>query len=175
MEIKIGDKIVIHSYKHNKCLHRIWKNATILEDNEDYIVVANKRTKVVEATGRFWYTREPSVSFFFKNHWYNVIAIIKKKEVTYYCNVGSPVLIDDEALKYIDYDLDIKVNSDFTYKILDIYEYKTHQKLMNYPEDIKLILAREMLNLKAKIDKRRIPFNAELVLNWYDKLLNLQG
>jgi uncharacterized protein len=173
MEKKIGDKIIIHSYKHNKSLHRIWKNATILEDNEDYIVVANKRTKVVEATGRFWYTREPSVSFFFKNHWYNVIAIIKKKEVTYYCNVGSPVLIDDEALKYIDYDLDIKVNSDFTYKILDVYEYKTHQKLMNYPEDIKLILAREMLILKAKIDKRSIPFNAELVLNWYDKLLNL--
>lgn len=173
MERKIGDKIIIHSYKHDKSLHRIWKNATILEDNDDYIVVANRRTKVVEASGRFWYTREPSVSFFFKNHWYNVIAIIKKNEVTYYCNVGSPVLIDEEALKYIDYDLDIKVNCDFTYKILDIYEYKNHQKLMNYPEDIKNILAREMLDLKQRIDKRNIPFNAKLVLSWYDKLLSL--
>ncbi|MDY0317022.1 MAG: DUF402 domain-containing protein [Candidatus Izemoplasmatales bacterium] len=175
MDTNIGSKIVIHSYKHDKSLHRMWKNATILEDNEDLIIVANRRTKVVESTGRFWYTKEPSVAFFFKNHWYNVIAIIKKGEVTYYCNVGSPVLIDEEALKYIDYDLDLKVDSDFSYKILDIYEYKMHQEMMQYPNDIKQILAKEMLNLKSRIDKREYPFNSEWVLGWYNKFLSLKG
>lgn len=175
MNHNAGKKIVIHSYKHDKTLHRMWKNATILEDNDEYIIVANKRTKVVESSGRFWYTREPSVSFFFKDHWYNVIAIIKKGEVTYYCNVGSPVLIDEEALKYIDYDLDLKVDSDFSYKILDIYEYKVHQEIMQYPEDIKLILAKEMLNLKARIDKRLVPFDQGFVLSWYNKFLSLKG
>ena len=174
MEALVGKKIVIHSYKHDKTLHRIWKNATILEENDDYYIVANHRTKVVESTGRFWYTREPSVSFFFKNHWYNVIAIIKDQEVTYYFNVVSPVLIDEESLKYIDYYLELKVNSDFSYKILDIYEYKMHQKIMEYPEDIKQILAKEMLNLKARIDKRKIPFNPKLVLEWYEVFLNLK-
>jgi len=152
----------------------MWKNAMILDENEEYIVVANKRTKVVESTGRFWYTREPSVAFFFKNHWYNVIAIIKKGIVNYYCNVGSPVLVDDEALKYIDYDLDLKVNSDFSYKILDIYEYKMHQEIMSYPEDIKQILAKEMLHLKKRIDERGIPFNQDFVLGWYNKFLSIK-
>jgi hypothetical protein len=175
MITKPGQPIVIHSYKHDKSLHRIWKNATILEENDEYFVVANQRTKVVESTGRFWYTREPSVAFFFKNHWYNVIAIIKNEAITYYCNVGSPALIDEEALKYIDYDLDLKVDSDYSYKILDIYEYKMHQKLMNYPEDIKMILAKEMLNLKSRIDKRLIPFNPKLVMSWYQKLLDMKG
>ena len=175
MDKLIGKKIVIHSYKHNKTLHRIWKNAVILEDNDDLVIVANKRTKVVESTGRFWYTKEPSVAFFFKNHWYNVIGIIKKGDVTYYCNVGSPVLLDDEALKYIDYDLDLKVDSDFSYKILDIYEYKIHQEVMKYPEEIKKILAREMVDLKQRIDKRDLPFNAEFVLGWYNKFLSIKG
>jgi len=171
MNSNFGKKIVIHSYKHDKTLHRIWKNATILEDNEDYLIVANQRTKVVESTGRFWYTKEPSVAFFFKNHWYNVIAILKNDEVTYYCNVGSPVLMDNEAVKYIDYDLDLKVESDFSYKILDIYEYKMHQEKMNYPDDIKTILAKELINLKVRIDKREIPFDPKVVLNWYNKFL----
>ena len=153
----------------------MWKNATVLEENDELIIVANRRTKVVESTGRFWYTKEPSVAFFFKNHWYNVIAIIKKGEVNYYCNVGSPVLIDEEALKYIDYDLDLKVDSDFSYKILDIYEYKMHQEMMQYPSDIKQILAKEMLNLKSRIDKREYPFNSEWVLGWYNKFLSLKG
>jgi protein associated with RNAse G/E len=175
MEALAGKKVIIHSYKHDKSLHRIWKNATILEENDEFFIVANKRTKVVESTGRFWYTKEPSVAFFFKNHWYNVIAIIKGQNVNYYCNVGSPVLIDEEALKYIDYDLDLKVESDFTYRILDINEYKMHRELMNYPEDIKNILAKEMLNLKSRIDNRGIPFNSDYVLSWYNKFLSLKG
>ncbi len=174
MDNLIGSKIVIHSYKHDKSLHRVWKNAVILEDNEECTIVANKRTKVIESTGRFWYTREPSVAFFFKNHWYNVIAIIKGGIVNYYCNVSSPVLIDEEALKYIDYDLDLKVDSDFNYKILDIYEYKLHQEKMQYPENIKQILAKEMLNLKSRIDKQDFPFNQDLVLNWYNKFLSIK-
>ncbi|MDY0023831.1 MAG: DUF402 domain-containing protein [Candidatus Izemoplasmatales bacterium] len=174
MDSVIGKKIVIHSYKHNKKLHRIWKNATLLEDNDEMIIVANKRTKVVESTGRFWYTKEPSVAFFFKNHWYNVIAILKENKVTYYCNIGSPVLMDEEAVKYIDYDLDIKVDSDFSYKILDIYEYKMHRDIMDYPQDIKLILAKEMLDLKSRIDRRDLPFDSELVMNWFNKFLSLK-
>ena len=169
----IGRKVVIHSYKHDKSLHRIWKNAIILDENEELIIVANKRTKVVESTGRFWFTKEPSVAFFFKNHWYNVIAILKQGVVNYYCNLGSPVFQDEEAIKYIDYDLDLKVDSELNYKILDIHEYKLHQEKMQYPEDIKLILAKEMLDLKSRIDQKDIPFNSSLVLDLYNKFLSI--
>lgn len=173
-ESLIGKKVVIHSYKHDKSLHRIWKNAIILDENEDLIIVANKRTKVVESTGRFWFTKEPSVAFFFKNHWYNVIAILKHGVVNYYCNLGSPVFHDEEAIKYIDYDLDIKVDNDLNYKILDIHEYKLHQEKMQYPEDIKLILAKEMLDLKSRIDQKAVPFDSDLVFDFYNKFLSLE-
>ena len=167
--------IILHSYKHDQSLHRVWKTETLLEDNEEVVILANKRTRVVESNGRFWYTKEPSVAFFFKKHWYNVIGIIKKSEITYYCNLSSPVVRDEEALKYIDYDLDIKVDSSFRMTVLDINEFNKHQELMQYPEKIKTILMEEFEDLKQRIASRGFPFKKETVREWYDKYLKLQG
>ena len=41
-----------------------------------------------------------------------MITQLKKDGVYYYCNLASPALYDREAIKYIDYDLDIKVFPD---------------------------------------------------------------
>lgn len=172
--MKIGDKVVLHSYKHDKMLHRVWKTEVVLENNSEMIIVANKRTKVIEDNGRFWYTKEPSVSFFFKKHWFNVIAIIKKKGLEYYCNISSPILYDEEALKYIDYDLDIKVNSNYKYTILDLNEYDRNQATMNYPDEVKKILLLELETLKKTIENRAFPFQKEIIMNWYEKYLMLE-
>lgn len=169
MALSVGSKIKLQSFKHDQSLHRIWEKVTVLEESEEYIIVANRRTKVIEANGRFWYTKEPSVSFFFKNHWYNVIGIIKPAGVSFYCNLSSPILYDDEALKYIDYDLDIKVLPDFSYTVLDRNEYRRHQRQMKYPEKICQILEAELLDLKQKIEKMDVPFRHDLVYLHYEE------
>ncbi len=159
--------IQIHSYKHDESLHRIWEKATVLEASDDVIIVANKRTKVIESNGRFWHTREPSVTWFYKHHWFNIIGIIKKDGIHFYCNIASPYLIDEEALKYIDYDLDIKVIDDFSYNVLDRNEYNKHKVKMDYPSKLKDILEKELNILKSMIEKREHPFNKELVMKYY--------
>jgi len=174
MNVPVGSKIVLQSYKHDSSLHRIWEQATVLFEDDELIVVANRRTKVIESNGRFWYTKEPSVSYFFKNHWYNVIGILKEDGVSYYCNLSSPILVDEEALKYIDYDLDIKVVLDGSFTILDRNEYRKHQRLMNYPEDICQILESEMEDLQKRIEAKQEPFQQTKILAWYDKYLSLQ-
>ena len=65
----IGQDVQIQSYKHDETLHRIWEKATVVDQGENFIVVVNKRTKVIESNGRFWHTREPSVTWFFQDHW----------------------------------------------------------------------------------------------------------
>ena len=56
-------------------------------------------------------TREPAIVYFHKKYWFNIIAMIREKgfRIT---QSASPYVLDDEALKYIDYDLDIKVFPD---------------------------------------------------------------
>lgn len=159
--------IQIQSYKHDESLHRIWEKATVLEATDDYIIVANKRTKVIEANGRFWHTREPSVTWFYKHNWFNVIGIIKRDCIHFYCNIASPYMIDDEGLKYIDYDLDIKVIEDFSFNILDRNEYNKHKEKMGYSTDIKRILEKELIVLRKMIENRKDPFNQDLVKSWY--------
>jgi Uncharacterized domain/protein associated with RNAses G and E len=38
--------------------------------------------------------------------------MIRDNGVSYYCNLATPYVLDKEALKYIDYDLDVKVFPD---------------------------------------------------------------
>ena len=169
---RINQNIQIQSYKHDESLHRIWETATVIFSDEKVTIVANKRTKVIESNGRFWHTREPSVTWFFKDRWFNIIGILKPEGVAYYCNIASPYLIDDEALKYIDYDLDVKVLCDLSYTTLDRNEYNKHQERMGYSEDLKVILEKELLYLISMIDNLEVPFNKEVVLDWYEKYKN---
>lgn len=167
--IDIGSSLVVQSYKHNTKLHRIWANATVIDVSNDHIILSNKRTKVIEANGRYWYTKEPSVTWFFKDHWFNVIGIIRPTGIFYYCNIASPYVIDDEALKYIDYDLDLKVAPDYSYTVLDRKEYNKHKVKMDYPKDLKQILEDELNFLKRLVEERKGPFAENIVLNYYEK------
>ena len=76
-------------------------------------------------------------------------------------------MIDDEGLKYIDYDLDIKVIEDFSYTVLDRNEYNKHKDKMDYPDDLKRILEKELKKLRSLIDNREEPFDVQLVEKWY--------
>ena len=106
----VGKKVLIHCYKHDGSIHRCWSKGFILDENDDHFIAINNRTLVTEADGRMWHTREPAICYFPKKKWYNVICMIRKTGVYYYCNIASPTLYDGEALKYIDYDLDLKVS-----------------------------------------------------------------
>ena len=50
--------------------------------------------------------------------------MFREDGIYYYCNLSSPFVCDEEALKYIDYDLDIKVYPNGKYHLLDEDEYE---------------------------------------------------
>ncbi len=78
---------------------------------------------------------------------------------------------DSGALKYIDYDLDIKVFPDMTFNLLDEDEYERHRKEMNYPDAIDSILKQNVDYLIYMIRQRKGPFSAEFIDSWYERFL----
>ena len=162
-KLKIGKKYKIHGYKHNGKIHRSWDEAVLIEEHEDYLIFGNERTKVVDSDGRSWRTNEPAVLYFYKNNWYNIIGQYKQNGVFYYCNMASPIIIEDDTIKYIDYDLDLRVFPDGSFKVLDRGEYKYHKMLMNYPESVDIILKKELSDLIEKVRKKEEPFKKEIV------------
>ena len=167
--MKQGDKYTIHCYKHNGTIHRTWDEAIILEETEDYIVCANNHVKVTESNGRSHKTKEPAIMFFYKHNWYNIIGQLKYDGVYYYCNLASPYIIEGKTIKYIDYDLDLRVFPDGAFKILDRGEYKYHKRIMCYTEDIDRILKDELSNLISIVRKKEYPFNAMVIYQYYEK------
>lgn len=170
-EYKKYDKFIIHSYKHDGNIHREWDEAVLLDETDEYMVFGNNKTKVLESDGRSWRTKEPAIMFFFKKKWYNIIGQLKPDGIYYYCNMASPFLIEDGAIKYIDYDLDLRVFPDGAFKVLDRGEYKYHKKIMHYSNTIDTILKNDLSELIDLVRKKEIPFDKNTI-EYYYKMYN---
>ncbi len=172
--LQIGKKYQIHSYKHNKKIHRAWDEAILLEIHDDYLVFGNEKTKVIEADGRTWRTKEPAVLYFYYNNWFNIIGQYKADGIYYYCNIASPFIIEEDTIKYIDYDLDLRVFPDGSFKVLDRGEYKYHKELMNYSQDLDKILKSELSTLIELVRKKSGAFSTGIVEKYYEDYKNLK-
>lgn len=170
-----GSLVYIQSFKHDGSLHRTWCKGFVLEADEEHTVAVTNKAWVIEANGRQWFTREPAVCFFYAKKWYNVISMIRKTGIYYYCNLASPSLWDGEAIKNIDYDLDVKLYPDGLYQILDENEYEAHARQMHYSDDIRQILQTQMDRLIQEMKVQQDPFNPECVERYYQKYLELNG
>ncbi len=166
--IKVGDKLQIHCYKHDGKLHQLCDAAIVLDVDNEKIVVANNKAKLTEADGRSYRAKEPAILFFYKNHWFNIIGQLKHFGLFYYCNIATPYIIDNNIIKYIDYDLDLRVFPDGGFKVLDYNEYNYHCRIMNYPDEIQMIIKNELSNLIEMKRANKGPFAYGVVKKYYD-------
>jgi len=174
--ISVGDMLQIQCYKHNGKIHRSWDEALVLDVKKDYVVCGNNKTLVTEADGTTWKTKEPAVMYFFKDSWYNIIVQFKKDGIFYYCNIATPYIIEDGTIKYIDYDLDLRVFPTGEYKVLDRMEYKYHKKIMHYSDDLDVVIRSSLSELIDTYKNNNRAFNKDVNIAYYDlyKKLNTQ-
>ena len=173
-EIKVGDQLTIHCYKHNGKLHRIWEEALVLEVNGDGLICGNNKVKITEADGRTHRTNEPAIIFLSKKRWFHITGQLKSSGLFYKCDIASPYLIDEGIIKYIDYDLDLRVFPDGGFRILDKNEYSYHRKLMNYSDEIDMILKKELSDLIALKKKNEGPFEKGIIDKYYELYKSLK-
>ena len=169
----IGNWIAIKCFKHDGTLHRYWDRGLVLENNDDFIVIASKRAKVTENNGRTWITKEPAVTIFSKKEWWNVICMIKDSGVCYYCNIASPALIDKNTIKYIDYDLDVKLFPNDDTRLLDEKEYIKHKEQYHYDDKLDIVLRYQTKEIIKKMHNHEFPFDEKEILNYYDDYVQL--
>lgn len=162
--------IEVQGYKHDGRMHRIWDVVFVVEEKDDYIVVASNKTKVIEHDFRVWHTKEPAVMIFYKNLWFNVIAMLKESGITYYVNLASPYIVDKGKVKYIDYDLDMKLYPSGQVKIIDVKEYGYHKKKYGYSDEIDQILRYNIKEIKERMINKEFPFNDDEIKKLFEGL-----
>ena len=163
-------KYAIHCYKHDGSINQVSEESEIVDETDDYIVCVNNKVKIVEGDGGSYYTHEPAILFFYKKRWFNIIAQMKPYGLFYYCNIGTPYLIDDGVIKYIDYDLDLRVFPDGGFRILDRNEYRYHKKIYKYSDDIDMIVKKELSSLIEMKKNNEGPFDKK-VIEKYNKYI----
>ena len=171
--LTIGDSVYVQSYKHDGSIHRTWSKAFVLDETEDFYVVVTDHSWVVESDNRRWLTKEPAICFYFKNKWFNIISMVRKTGIFYYCNIASPSLYDGEAIKNIDYDLDVKVFPDGSYILLDENEFNYHLQKMNYSKQIIDICIDAQNELVRMIKNHEEPFSFSYINEYILKYFEL--
>ena len=167
----LDKEVVVVAFKHNGKVHRTWYQTYLIEETDEYVAVGSTHSFVVESDGRKWHAIEPAVSIFMKEKWFNVVAMIKTSGINYYVNLASPSVMEDNVIKYIDYDLDFKVDNTFQIKTLDEFEYKKHKKMLNYSEDLDSVIKYNFNKVKKLIEERKFPFTHEVIDELYKKYL----
>ena len=168
-DLKVGNNLELHCYKHNGKINSISDKITVLEVNDDFIICGDFKTTITESDGSTHKTKEPAVMFFYKKRWFNVLAQLKKQGLFYYCNIATPYLLDDNVIKYIDYDLDLRVFPDGGYRILDKNEYNYHKKIMHYSNELDEIIKSELESLIEMKKNNEGPFDKAVVEKYYKK------
>ncbi|HAS55815.1 MAG TPA: hypothetical protein DEF61_05740 [Firmicutes bacterium] len=164
--------IKVQAYKHDGLLHRQWSPAYLVEETPSYWALASKASCVTESDGRRWITKEKAIFLLFKHQWMNVIAMFKDgRGICYYVNIASPTLLDKGYLKYIDYDLDVKLYPDGIEKTLDEKEYARHIQTYGYPKELSKAIEKSINEVRELIKKKEFPFQDSQILRLYDKFM----
>lgn len=153
--------ITVQAYKHDGLLHRQWSPAYLVEETDDYWALCSRASLVTESDGRRWMTKEHAVFYLFKKKWMNVISMQKKDGITYYVNIASPTILDKGYLKYIDYDLDVKLYPDGLIKELDEQEFERHVLTYGYSEELTKAIRKSMSEVKNAMKNWSFPFRSE--------------
>ena len=164
--------IIVQAYKHDGQLHRQWSPAYLTEETDDYWALSSRASMVVENDGRRWMTKEHAVFILFKKEWMNVICMMKEGGgVCYYVNIASPTILDKGYLKYIDYDLDVKLFPDGTMKELDLQEFERHALTYDYSPALSKAIKDSMHRVVEKMKNGTFPFIVSDVERLFEKFV----
>lgn len=101
-----------------------------------------------------------SLEYYWLDRWYNVFVFHNPvgEVQNYYCNIAEPASLEGQTLTYVDLDIDVLVNSDFSFTIVDQKEFDSNALAYNYPADLRLRSSSALAELVELIRNRTFPF-----------------
>ncbi|PWK13773.1 DUF402 domain-containing protein [Tumebacillus permanentifrigoris] len=160
-------EVWMQAYKHDGREHRRWVKLYELPA-ERGVMWIEPDTPVLEADGGEWSSPFPVIYWVHPEKWFNVAVLCKQDGTAYYCNIASPIEFEEERnlYKFIDYDVDLIVNEEGVYEIVDEEELTEHAHAMHYPTEILHKIAEATAELIALFEAREGPFDPEARSRW---------
>jgi uncharacterized protein len=102
-----------------------------------------------------------STEYYWLDRWYNVFRFSDPDQTlkNFYCNINVPPSFDGRILSYIDLDIDVLVDPDLRYKVLDEDDFEQNAKHYPYPLAVQAQARAALAELITLIESRSFPFN----------------
>lgn len=102
-----------------------------------------------------------SIEYYWLDRWYNVFRLAHPTGElrNYYCNINVPPAFDGKVLSYVDLDIDILVEPNLSYRIVDLEDFELNAARFSYPEGIRASAQKGVGHLVELIERREFPFD----------------
>lgn len=169
-------EVRMQAYKHDGREHRRWVSLFELPEEQGVLWI-EPNTPVVEADGGEWSSPFPVIYWVHPEKWFNVAVLCKEEGTAYYCNIASPIEYEEEGrlYKFIDYDVDVIVNEEGVYEVVDEEELTEHAHAMKYPTEILHKIAEATAELIALLEAQEGPFDPEARARWSQLWEEMRG
>jgi protein associated with RNAse G/E len=156
----VGSRVEVRAYKYDGVLHRTWNAELISNDGSLIVLDAKFPEEIVHDLLGTIATGTQSLEYYWLDRWYNVFRFAhpEGKLRNFYCNVNVPATFDGETLSYVDLDLDILVDPDFSYRVLDVEDFETNSSRFGYTKEVQANAQQALAELVSMIETRAFPF-----------------
>ncbi|WP_330463385.1 DUF402 domain-containing protein [Metamycoplasma gateae] len=169
---QMGQLTSIQAFKYDGKLYRQYEGCKIIANFDDFVVVLLMKTKVQELNIN-WVASKPVLFFFAKNRFYNAsITLNEDGNNSIYINLASPFFIENEIIKYIDFDLDVKCYNENDFNVIDWYDFKESITKLNYPLKLIYRIYNELDFLEEQSRLKRGVFSKKLINDIKKLLIN---
>jgi protein associated with RNAse G/E len=157
-------EIVVHSCKHDGRVNRRWP-ARVVRREGTLIVLEGVFAEEVRhpligviAAGTL------STEFYWTDRWYSVFRFQSPdgRLLKFYCNINTPPRLEAGVLSYIDLDVDVLVETDFSYVVLDEEEFERHAEEYDYPPLYRTRVRSALGEILRLVGSREFPFALNL-------------
>ena len=142
------DAVTVRVLKYDGTEYRCW-HASVAR-REDALLVLDAKFEFDVQHDLLGHIKRGTrtVEYYWLDQWYNVFRFLSDDGVTrlYYCNINTPPRFENDVVSYIDLDIDILVQPDFSYQVLDFEEFDTNAVLYRYSDEVRT-------NARAAVDE----------------------
>lgn len=143
-------------------LHRTWGAELVRQEGSLVILDAEFPGEIVHELLGTIAGGTRSLEYYWLDRWYNIFRFAQPDGQlrNYYCNINVPANFDGETLSYIDLDLDILVDPDFSYRVLDVKDFERNSQLYGYSEELQANARQALHELTSLVEARGFPFDS---------------
>ncbi len=160
-----ANELTVRVLKHDGSEHRRWRGRVAKQ--EANLIVLNAEFDVDVSHHLLGEIKRGTrlIEYYWLDRWYNVFRFLRDDGSTrlYYCNINKPPAFDGRCLTYIDLDIDVLVQPDYSYEVLDLDEFNANSETYNYSAEEKANVAKALEDLCRMIQSRQFPFDSDSI------------